>query len=97
MRAEYDSRANALSIDLAAHDRWDRQDNVDDDSCNVAIAGGRPVNVELLDPADHLDLLDAAAERYHLDAEALRAAAGAALGAPDRVVELDVHARAAAA
>jgi hypothetical protein len=40
--------------------------------------------------------LRAAAERYDLDAEALIAAARAALAAPDRAVTLDVAVRAAA-
>ncbi|UGS35121.1 hypothetical protein [Capillimicrobium parvum] len=75
------------------HTRWDHQDNFDDDWCNVALADGRPVNIELIDPADHLDLLDRAAARYELDAESLQASARAALAAPDRIVELDVHAR----
>jgi hypothetical protein len=40
--------------------------------------------------------LRAAAERYGLDAEALIAAARAALAAPDRAVTMDVAVRAAA-
>jgi len=40
--------------------------------------------------------LRVAAERYRLDAEALIAAAQAALAAPDRTVVLDVGVRAAA-
>ncbi len=93
MRAEYDSLANALSIDLIAVERWDHGEQVDDDYCNVAFADGRVANVELLDPADHLQLLDVAARRYDLDAEELQAAARSAIAAPDRVVELAVGAR----
>jgi hypothetical protein len=95
MRAEYDSQADALSIDLIEVEGWDGPDeSVDDSHCTVAIAGGRPANVELLAPATHLGLLDRAAERYQLDAEALQAAARSALAAPDRVVVLDVASRA---
>jgi hypothetical protein len=50
MRADYDSEADALSIDLRRHGRYDPQEQVDDDYCNVAIVGGQVVNVELLTP-----------------------------------------------
>jgi hypothetical protein len=95
MRAEYDSRADALSIELAQADRWERGEGVDDDYCTVSFAGGRPVNVELLAPSAHLDLLARAAERYGLDREAIEAAAQSALAAPDRTVVLDVLGRSA--
>jgi hypothetical protein len=55
-------------------------------------ADGKPVCIELLDPAGHLDLLPVVAERYELDGEALLAAAQAALAAPDRLVELKLSA-----
>ena len=96
MRADYDSEADALSIELRRVERFDDQEQVDDDYCNVGIVTGRAVNVELLYPARHLDLLEVAAERYGLDGAALLAAAQAALAAPDRAVELEVAARVAA-
>ena len=96
MKADYDSEANAMSIDLVAAGRWDHCEKVAD-RVNVAIADGRPVNVELLYPTMGIeDPLRAAAERYDLDAEALIAAAKAAIAAPDRPVTLDVGVRAAA-
>jgi hypothetical protein len=95
MKADYDSEADAISIDLRVVDGWDGGDQVDDDYCNVAFAGGDVVNVELLNPAEHLDLLDEAAKRYDLDALALRAAAAAALAAPDHPVTVEVGPRAA--
>ncbi len=96
MRADYDSKANALSIDLTEPCYWDRSEEVVS-TVNVAIAGGRPVNVELLYPDLGLEEpLRAVAERYDLDAEALIAAAQAAIAAPDRVVTLDVAVRTAA-
>jgi len=96
MRAEYDSQADALSIDLIQVDQWDGADEpIDDTYCQIALADGRPANIELLNPADHLELLDRAAERYGLDGQALRGAARAALEAPDRVIELDVSPAAA--
>ncbi len=91
MRAEYDSAADALSIDLVQVEYWDGAgESIDDSYCQIAFAGGQPANVELLDPAGHLELLDRAAERYGLDRDALRGAARAALEAPDRVVALHV-------
>jgi hypothetical protein len=96
MKADYDSQAEALSIDLVEVDRWDDGDPIDDTYCNVALRKGRPVNVELLNPRDKLDLLEVVADKYELDAEALRVAAEAALAAPDRPVTLDIGARAAA-
>jgi hypothetical protein len=96
MKADYDSKAEAMSIDLVAVPRWEHCERVGD-RVNVAIAGGRPVNVEILRPTQGLDEpLRAAAERYELDAEALIAAARAALAAPDRTITLDVAVRAAA-
>lgn len=96
MRADYDSKADALDLELSRFEHYDHQEQVDDDFCTVGFAGGRLVDVELLYPARHLDLLEVAAERYGLDGTALRAAAQAALAAPDRVVELEVAARVAA-
>jgi hypothetical protein len=96
MRADYDSEADALSIELRQVDRLDHQEQVDDDYCNVGIVNDTVVDVELLYPAKNLDLLLIAAERYDLDSAALRAAAQAALAAPDRVVRLEVGAPIAA-
>jgi hypothetical protein len=95
MKADYDSEANALSIDLVDVSRWDYSDKVSS-GANVAIAGDRPVNVLLYPDLGLEKPLRAVAERYELDAEALIAAAQAAIAAPDRVVTLDVAARAAA-
>jgi hypothetical protein len=93
MRADYDSQADALDIQLFRFDLYEHQEEVDDDYCRVGFAKGRPADVELLSPAEHLDLLEVAAERFDLDAAALVAAARAALSAPDRIVELRVGAQ----
>ncbi len=90
MRADYDSEANALDLELSRFKRYDHQEQVDDDFCTVGFAGGQLVDVELLDPADHLDLLEVVADRYDLDGIALLAAAKAALAAPDRLVTMDL-------
>jgi hypothetical protein len=96
MRADYDSEADALDIELRPFDRYERQEQVHDSWCTVGFSDGQLVDVELLTPAEHLDLLDVAAQRYDLDGEALLAAARAALAAPDRVVKLEVAAEVAA-
>jgi uncharacterized protein YuzE len=90
MKVNYDSEAEALSIDLVEVDRWDSGESVDDTYCNVALRNGRLVNIELLNPQGRLDLLEIAAQRYGLDGTALVAAAQAALAAADRVVTVDV-------
>ena len=96
MRADYDSEANALSIDLVDAARWEGSEGVGE-QVNVTFADGKPVNVELLYPNLGLEkpLQDAAAQ-FDLDAEALVAAAQAAIAAPDRVVTVDVAVRASA-
>jgi len=96
MRADYDSEADALDIELTSFKYFERQEQVDDSFCTVGFSGGRLVDIELLTPSDHLDLLEVVAERFGLDAVALTAAAQAALAAPDRVIELDVSASVAA-
>jgi hypothetical protein len=90
MKVDYDSEADALSIDLVEVDRWDFGKEIDDTSCTVAIRGGRPVNVELLSPAKNLAQLEIAAERFDLDPQALLAAARAGLSVPDRSVRVEI-------
>lgn len=90
MQADYDSEADAISIDLCPSKRFEEQRQVDDDYCVVGFEEGRPVNVSLLNPAEHIELLEAAAERYDLDGTAIVAATRAALAAPDRIVELNL-------
>jgi hypothetical protein len=89
MKVDYDSVADALSIDLVEVDRWDFGEEIET-SCTVAMRDGQPVNVELLSPAENLDQLTVAAERFDLDPEALLAAAQAGLAAPDRPVRVEV-------
>lgn len=90
MLTDYDSEADALSIQLRPFTHFDRGEQVDEDYCNVGIVDGKVVEVELLNPAKHLDLLRLAARRYCLDGTALVAAARAGLAAPDRLVTVEV-------
>ncbi|HEX8754159.1 MAG TPA: hypothetical protein VF731_12155 [Solirubrobacterales bacterium] len=86
MKADYDSEANALGIELIEVERWDDGDEFDDDYCNLGFSKGRLVYIGLLYPSENLRLLEAVAESYELDPESLLAAAKAALAAPDRAV-----------
>jgi hypothetical protein len=96
MRADYDSKANAISIELEAVDSADRADQVHR-RVIVALRENRPVELQLLYPDLGVDEpLRIAAERYGLDPEALIAASTAALAAPDRCVTVDVAIRFAA-
>ncbi|MGZ5308345.1 MAG: DUF2283 domain-containing protein [Solirubrobacterales bacterium] len=93
MKADYDSEADALWIELIQVDSVAYAEDVDGSNCFVHVADGRPVRVELLSATKSFDLLAVAAQRYDLDAEKLEAAARAALAAPDRVVTLDFSAK----
>jgi uncharacterized protein YuzE len=90
MKADYDTQAEALSIELSDVPRWDGSEEIDDTYCHVSTFRGRPANIELLNPSEHLDLLDRVASRFDIDPAVLRAAAQAALAAPDRTVTLEV-------
>lgn len=86
MKADFDSEANALAIELIEVDYWDDGDGFDEDYCNLGFSKGRLAYIGLLCPSDNLHLLKAVSETYELDAEELVASARAALAVPDRVV-----------
>ncbi len=93
MRADYDSTANAISITIAEAQSADGSDEVHSRAI-VALAAGKPVEVQVLYPDMGISKpLAAAAERYGLDPQALEAAAQSALAAPDRIVTLEVAQR----
>jgi uncharacterized protein YuzE len=92
MKADYDSKADAVLIEVEPASQWDDEIGVDGDHlCGVGIAGNRPVAVTLRYPAKHLDLLDEAAKRFGLDGMALLATVQASLAAPDHEVTVDVN------
>jgi uncharacterized protein YuzE len=97
VKAEYDSRADALLIWLLEPGLCDGAVEIDNTYCHADTRKGRVANIELLSPAEHLDLLARAAERLKLDSEALLAAAEAALAAPNRPVTVEVGKSAAPA
>lgn len=95
MHADYDSKANAISISLSAETHAERADQVHARAV-VALHGDRPIELQLLYPdLGVVEPLGAVARSYELDMEALVAAAQAALAAPDRSVTLDVAVRSA--
>jgi len=93
MRADYDSKANAISITLvqgALAEKADRRHP----RAVVALRGSEPVELQLLYPDLGVEEpLRTVAEHYGLDPEALIAAANAALAAPNRAVTLEVAVR----
>jgi len=88
LKADYDSQADALGIELVEVDLWDDGYEFDDDYCNLGFSGGRLVYIGLLYPGQNLRLLEAVAESYDLEAGTVLAAAKAALAAPDLAVTI---------
>jgi uncharacterized protein YuzE len=98
MRADYDSQADTIQIELVPGiERLDYDEVVEDGAVIVGFREERPVLIDVVGTRTDIDEpLRIAAERHGLDAEALIAAAQAAVAAPDRPVTLDVGVRAAA-
>jgi uncharacterized protein YuzE len=93
MKAFYDSEIDALQIHFTEPPRIGYAEDVDGTACFVEIDDAEEkVGVELLWATEHLELLDAAAVRYGLDADALKAAAAASMAAPLRYVTVEVGA-----
>jgi len=79
MRADFDSKANAISIALALEGPAEGANEVHSRAI-VALRGSHPIELQLLYPDLGVDEpLRAVAERYDLDGEVLSAAAQAAL------------------
>ena len=97
MRADYDSEGDTIRIELEPGRRLGNAEDVSNGAVIVTVHEDRPVTVDVIGTHNGFeDVLCGAAERYELDAEALVAAAQAALAAPDRTVTLDVAVRTAA-
>ena len=96
MRVLYDSNADAIEITFIDVARVERDVSVH--VCGtVSLSGGRPVGVELLEASGGVDAAVRAIVAAYgtLDADALRAAACAALAAPDKQLVLTIAAHAA--
>jgi hypothetical protein len=97
MRADYDSEADTIQVELERVRKLGHSEVVEDGAVIVGIYEDRPVMVDVIGTRNGFEgSLRLAAERYDLDAQALTAAARAALAAPDRVVTLAVAVGAAA-
>jgi uncharacterized protein YuzE len=96
VKAFYDDEADALQVHLTEPPRLGYAEDVDGTACFVEIDDDdEKVGVELLWTTEHLQLLEAACEKYDLDVIALRSAAAAAMAAPMRYVTVEVGERAA--
>src|ERR1700761_8159792 len=87
MKVDYDPEARSLLLEFGEfhfHEEGDYTEELAGGTCLVRVHDGRPQAVQLLGADEGIKPLDEAAERFGLDAEALRAAASAALAAPDR-------------
>lgn len=92
MKADYDSKADAVLIELEQVSHWDDEIGIDAEHlCGVGLAGNKPVGVTLRYPAKHLNLLGEAAKRFDIDGMALLATVQASLAAPDHEVTVDVN------
>jgi hypothetical protein len=90
MRADYDTDAETIQIELEPVEHLDG-DDAGIEGVVVGVCDGRPVLIDLIGVGLRIEeRLRAAAARHDLDAEALVAAANAALAAPNRTVTLDV-------
>lgn len=96
MRADYDSAADAISISITDDPHADASDEVHPRAI-VGLDRGRPVGLQLLYPQlGTAEPLQAVATRYDLGRQELEAVVQSALAAPDRVVSVEVAARARA-
>jgi hypothetical protein len=93
VKVDYDPEARSLLFEFGEfreHEEGDYTETLAGGSCIVWFHNDRPESIQLLGADKDIEPLDEAAERYGLDAEGLRAAARAALAAPDREIRIEV-------
>jgi hypothetical protein len=93
MKVDYDSEGKSLLFEFGEFREREEGDYVKEvagGSCIVWFHDDRPESIQLLGADKDITALDEAAERFGLDAEGLRAAAWAALAAPDREIRIEV-------
>jgi hypothetical protein len=95
MKADYESDFDTIQIELEGVGRLSGGSEViANGAVIISFSQSRPVLIDVIGTRNGFEQpLRVAAERNNLDAEALVAAARAALAAPDRPVELDVGLR----
>ena len=90
MKVDYDSEGHSLLFEFGAFGKDDHVKEMATGECFVWVLDGHATSVQLLDADRSLDPLDEVAERFELDKVELRAAASAALAAPDREITIEV-------
>jgi hypothetical protein len=93
VKVDYDSEAHSLLFEFGEFHYYEEGDDTEDlagGACLVGIHKDRVERIQLLGADKDITPLDEAAERFGLDAEGLRAAARAALAAPDREIRIEV-------
>jgi hypothetical protein len=96
MKVDYDSEGRSLLFEFGEFREAEDGDDTEDLAGGICLVGhldGHPNSIQLLSADRDIAPLDEAAERFGLDAEALRAAARAALAAPDREIHIEVGKR----
>jgi hypothetical protein len=93
MKVDYDSEGRSLLFEFGEFREAEDGDYVEELAggiCIVWIHEDRPESIQLLGADKDIEPLDEAAERFDLDPEGLRAAAHAALAAPDREITIEL-------
>jgi hypothetical protein len=93
VKVDYDPEAKSLLFEFGEFRESEDGDYVEElagGMCIVWFHDDRPESIQLLGADAYLAALDEAAERFELDADSLKAAAHAALAAPDREIVIEV-------
>jgi hypothetical protein len=96
MKVDYDPEAKSILFEFGEFRESEEGDYVEElagGMCIVRFHDDRPECIQLLGADTYIAALDEAAERFELDAEGLRAAARAALAAPNREILIEVGRR----
>jgi hypothetical protein len=90
MKVDYDSEGHSLLFEFGEPGECDHVEELSTGECFVWVLDGKANSIQLLDADRDISPLDEAAERFHFDATSLRAAARAALAAPDHEIRIEV-------
>jgi hypothetical protein len=96
MKVDYDSEGRSLLFEIGEFREAEPGDDTADVAggrCYVGHRDGSPIFIQLLGADEDITPLDEAARRFDLDSETLKAAARAALAAPDREIHIEVGKR----
>jgi hypothetical protein len=90
MKVDYDSEARSLLFEFGEFGKDDYVEELSTGECIVWVLEGRPNSIQLLNADTDTEVLEEAAARFQLDPAVLKAAAHAALAAPDREITIEV-------